>query len=68
VRLRRRFLWSPLSVAIALESERGRFEPAAVAGVADIVMEKDSQGATGEPGTYVYLISPTSERELMPDR
>jgi len=56
-------------VAIALESERGRFEPAAVAGVADIVMEKDSQGATGEPGTYVYLISPTSsERELMPDR
>ena len=41
VRLRRRFLWSPLSVVVALESERGRFEPAAVAGVADIVTESE---------------------------
>lgn len=37
VRLRRRFLWSPLSVVVALESERGRFEPATVARVADMI-------------------------------
>lgn len=43
VRLRRRFLWSPLSVVVALKSERGRFEPAAVAGVADIVTENEGQ-------------------------
>ena len=37
VRLRLRFLWSPFSVVVALESERGRFEPAAVAGVVDMI-------------------------------
>lgn len=37
VRLRRRFLWSPLSGLGTVESERGRFEPAAVAGVADMM-------------------------------
>ena len=57
VRLRRRFLWSPFSVVVELESGRGRFEPAAVAGVVDIA------GAAGRmengqevnlPG-YLYL-------------
>ena len=48
VRLRRRFLWSPFSVVVELESGRGRFEPVAVAGVVDITgaagrMENDQE-------------------------
>lgn len=37
MRLRRRFLWSPFSVVVGLASERGRFEPAVVAGVVDMI-------------------------------
>lgn len=37
VRLRRRFLWSPFSVVVGLESERGRFEPVELGGVVDMI-------------------------------
>ena len=55
VRLRLRFLWSPFSVLVVVESERGRFEPAAVARVADMMqlaerMEDHQQGSPW--GTY----------------
>ena len=37
MRLRRRFLWSPFSVVVGLESERGRFEPVEVGRVVDMI-------------------------------
>jgi hypothetical protein len=57
VRLRRRFLWSPFSVIGTLESERGRFEPAAVVGIADMVratgrMEDSQEMRCSLGGTY----------------
>ena len=52
VRLRLRFLWSPLSVLVVVESERGRFEPVAVAGVADMagVAERMEDSQEESPG------------------
>ena len=51
MRLRRRFLWSPFSVVVVLESERGRFEPVAVAGVVGMI------GVAGrmENNQYMWL-------------
>ena len=65
VRLRLRFLWSPFSVVVAVESERGRFEPAAVAGVADMtgVAERMEDSQEESPGV---LIRSPSERLLTP--
>ena len=52
VRLRRRFLWSPFSVVVALESGRGRFEPVAVAGVVDMI------GVVGRMGNDQETVNP----------
>ena len=55
VRLRLRFLWSPLSVFAAVESERGRFEPVAVAGVVDMtgVAERMEDSQEESPGVLI---------------
>ena len=55
VRLRLRFLWSPFSVLVVVESERGRFDPAAVAGVADItdVAERMVESQEESPGVLI---------------
>ena len=55
MRLRRRFLWSPFSVLVVVESERGRFEPAAVARVADMIGDAGRMEGSQEEsprGTY----------------
>ena len=61
VRLRRRFLWSPFSVVVGLESERGRFEPVEVGGVVDMIgmLGRMEKGQTGPHGAY-NLIPPLS--------
>ena len=50
VRLRLRFLWSPLSVLVVVVSERGRFEPVAVARVADMIAGAGRMEGSQEEG------------------
>jgi len=67
VRLRRRFLWSPLSVVEAVESERGRFEPAAVAGMVDMIaIAKRTKGSHDAKPRATYNGLPLPGRQLMP--
>lgn len=55
--MRRRFLWSPLSVVVELESERGLFGQAVVTGVVDV----DAVGVAGR-------IKPNSQKGADGDR
>ena len=55
VRLRLRFLWSPFSVLVVVESERGRFEPAAVAGVVDMTGVAGRMEDSQEEGPGVLI-------------
>lgn len=70
MRLRRRFLWSPFSVVV-LESEMGRFEPAAVAGVVGMIrvagrMENNQEVWPG--GVLILIPDPPLPASIGPSR